>query len=305
MSETSVVIFGASGKVGSIAARTAHQNGVKVFLALRDINKPIPGLSAEEERSGGFGRVTADLDRPDTVDAAIRHTGAKRAFFYASHSSSGFMRETIKALKKSGIEFAVFLSSYTITGEPGDVQQEDLVAYLHAQVEMNLKEIFGSHEYVAIRPGSFATNLLRYKPQILSGTVHLYSPDYRFDYVAPEDIGAVCGSILAKGGTDCPNYVYVHGPKQMTQRYGIALIADTLERDVRFEDANEEQELITLSSIGIPKHVACYIINKLKDPSIETPEQQLAEGRESIRRFAGREPMSLHSWLRQNKQSFM
>ncbi|KAM0554026.1 hypothetical protein ACHAPJ_007101 [Fusarium lateritium] len=305
MSEIRVIIFGASGKVGSIAARTAHQHGAKVFLALRDINKPVPGLSAEEEKSGGFERVTADLDRPDTVNAAIRHTGAKRAFFYASHSSSGFMRETIEALKKSGIEFAVFLSSYTITGEPGDVQQEDLVPYLHAQVELNLEKTFGSNGYVAIRAGSFATNLLRYKQQILAGAVHLYSPNYRFDYVSPEDIGVVSGSILANGGADCPNYVYVHGPKQMTQRDGIALIADGLEKDVRFEDANEEQELITLSSIGIPKHVACYIINKLKDPSIAVPEQQLAKGRESIRKYASREPMSLDSWLRQNKGLFM
>ncbi|KAJ4265307.1 hypothetical protein NW762_004592 [Fusarium torreyae] len=305
MSETKVIIFGASGKVGSNAARTAHQNGAKVFLALRDINKPIPGLSAEEEKSGGFERVRADLDRPDTVDAAVRLTAATYAFFYASHGSSDFMSDTIEALKRSGIKLAVFLSSYTITGEPDDVQQEDLVAYLHAQIELNLKRIFGSNGYVAMRAGSFATNLMRYKPQILAGVVHLYSPNYRFDYVTPEDIGAVSGSILAKGGVDCPNHVFVHGPKQTTQRDGIALIADTLNKAVSFEDANEEQELVTLSSIGIPKHVACYIINKLKDPSIAVPEQQLAEGRESIRRYAGREPMSLHIWLRQNKRLFM
>ena len=44
-----VIIFGPTGAVGTAAAREAGKRGAKVWLAMRDTNKKIPGL---DETSG-------------------------------------------------------------------------------------------------------------------------------------------------------------------------------------------------------------------------------------------------------------
>lgn len=57
---TSVLVFGASGSVGSAAAIEANKRGAKVWLALRDTSKPVKQLSEEDEKKGGYERIQAD-----------------------------------------------------------------------------------------------------------------------------------------------------------------------------------------------------------------------------------------------------
>jgi uncharacterized protein YbjT (DUF2867 family) len=40
-----VIVFGPTGNIGSITAQTASKKGAKVYLAMRDPKKTIPGLS--------------------------------------------------------------------------------------------------------------------------------------------------------------------------------------------------------------------------------------------------------------------
>ena len=54
-----VIVFGASGAVGSAAAIEARKRGAKVWLAMRDTSKTIQQLDEEEEK-GGYERVQAD-----------------------------------------------------------------------------------------------------------------------------------------------------------------------------------------------------------------------------------------------------
>jgi len=114
MPSTKTLIFGATGAVGSAAARTAHGHGAEVILASRGISKPIPRLTSTQEQAGGFKRVQADLLNPDSVRAAVTKSGAKHAFIYAALQSTDYMRATVEALKSAGIEFVVFLSSSSI-----------------------------------------------------------------------------------------------------------------------------------------------------------------------------------------------
>lgn len=108
MSFEEVIIFGPTGNVGSVAALTAAQLGAKVVLAMRDTQKAIPDLNADEEISGSFERVQADLTQPETVISAVNKTQAKSAFIYLNFGMPDGMKATIQALKSSGIEFVVF-----------------------------------------------------------------------------------------------------------------------------------------------------------------------------------------------------
>lgn len=176
-----VIIFGPTGNIGSVTSKTAAEQGAEVYLAMRDTSKEIPGL---DEKAGTFKRIQADLTNPDSVKEAVKSSGAKRAFFYSAHGSPDHMRSTIEAMKDGGIELPIFLSSFTVAGDGAklrEVPQSELIPYLHAQVEIQLEEVYGLGNFVAVRPGGFATNNLRYKEYIKKGEVPLFGGSFKAD----------------------------------------------------------------------------------------------------------------------------
>jgi nucleoside-diphosphate-sugar epimerase len=56
-----VLVFGATGSVGSVVASTSKKLGADVVVATRSLDKKIPGVSSEDEKED-FTRVKADLD---------------------------------------------------------------------------------------------------------------------------------------------------------------------------------------------------------------------------------------------------
>lgn len=103
---SSVIIYGPTGNVGSATAIAAHELGAKVFLAGRDISKPIPGLTDEQAAPT---RVKADLTDPASVTQSVKSSGATRAFVYlvppGPSQVPDHMLSTFQALKDGGIEF--------------------------------------------------------------------------------------------------------------------------------------------------------------------------------------------------------
>jgi nucleoside-diphosphate-sugar epimerase len=302
---SSVIVFGPTGSVGSFVARTAQQLGAKVFLGMRDTTKAVPGLTPEAEKAGDFQRVQADLTQPDSVTAAVRSSKAKRAFIYRANGTSDHMRSTLSALKSAGIDFVVFLSSYTITGDPRDVQPADMIPFIHAQVEINLDEIFGAENYVAIRPGGFATNLLRFKDGIASGELKMYGPKFRMDFVTPVDMGQVSGTILVQGPKNNQRKVYVYGPQISSQREGVEIIANVMGKQIKFLPVTAEEAIEQFMASGVPKPVALYMVDKLDNADSENVERaHYATGVENVQLYLGRAATSLETWAEGIKDSF-
>lgn len=73
---------------------------------------------------------------------------------------------------------------------------DDFVGWVHSQVEISLLDVFGPSGYMAIRPAWFASNSFWYKSQISSGEVKLAYPEPEYDWVLPEDIGALADKFL-------------------------------------------------------------------------------------------------------------
>lgn len=301
----SVIIFGPTGSVASVAARTAQENGAKVFLAMRDIQKPIPGLSAEQERKGGFERIQADMTSPDSVAAAVNISGTKRAFTYLAHGTSDHMRATLTALKSAGIEFVVFLSSYTIAGEPRDVPLSEVIPYVHAQVKISLDEIFGPDNYVALRPGGFATNLLRFKQGIEAGEVKLYAPGFKFDCITPIDMGRVGGTILVQGPRNGQRKVYLYGPQVIAQGDAIVVIGKIIGKDIKVTALCEQEALDQYTQAGIPKPMAEYMVRKSGSTSNELADRACYDiGVENVQLYTGESSMGFKEWVEANKGLF-
>ena len=313
MTSRKVIVFGPTGAVGSTAARTAEELGAKVVLAMRNTKKPIPGLDTAKEKQGSFERVYADLTKPDTVYNAVKTTGAKYAFMYLAHRMPDHMKSTIEALKSAGIELVVFLSSYTVQGDPKEIQPSQPIPWVHAQVEINLGEIFGAKGFVAARPGYFAKNTVRqYKSGFEKGEVKMYMPSARVDCIVPEDIGRVCGTILAKGPQDEERAIYLFGPEILTQRISVEIIAKVLGKNPKIEILDEEDAIKMFEEQGIPAPVAKHMTSRLEISAKKTTEQNqvigfpVREGQLSnVQRYSGRKATTFEEWVEQNKQMFL
>jgi nucleoside-diphosphate-sugar epimerase len=308
---TSVIIFGPTGQVGSVAARTAGELGAKVWLAMRDPSKSIPGLTKESEDAGDFHRIQADLEKPDTVSHAIKTSGAKRAFIYLVHHSSDHLHGAITAMKAAGIDFIVFLSSFTIYVDQGlrEISPSDLIPHVHAQVEANLEDVFGPDNYVAVRPGCFITNLLSEKNGILANDVKLYGAEFEQDNIVPSDIGRVIGNIVVSGPKNGQKKVYVYGPEILSICDSIAKIGKVLQKDLKITALGAKEGYDKYIKGGMPPVFADYMVKTLstKGPDKGNGERfpNYKEGVGNVSLYTGQPPMSLVDWVKQNKTIFV
>ncbi|KAJ4387332.1 hypothetical protein N0V93_007921 [Gnomoniopsis smithogilvyi] len=308
---TTVIVFGPTGNIGSVAAHTAQKKGAKVWLAMRDTQKPIPGLTPEQEKAGSFERVQADLTKPETVTAAVKTSGAKHAFIYLAHGSQDHMKATIEALKASGITFVVFLSSFTVGHHKlQDISPDELIPFIHARVELSLDEVYGPENYVAIRPGGFATNLLQHKGGLASGEIKMFGPNYKHDLITPTDMGRVSGTILAQGlPEDGQRKVFLYGPQVVTQKEGLQVVADVLGKKITVSGTSPEQALEGFAAHGVPKPLAEYMVRRLGDDSVtdETEASWRAsyeEGVENVKKYTGQPATGFREWVAANQELF-
>lgn len=310
MASNTIIVFGPTGGVGSIVAITAQQHGCKVWLAMRDPSKAIPGLDQTEEKHKGFERVEADLTKPETVKAAAQKSGAKRAFMYLAHSSKDHMKATIEGMKAGGIEFIVFLSSYSITTAPALVQPGNLIAFIHASVELQLEAIYGSRGYVALRPGAFASNAVSwFASGIKSGEVKLQDPNLQCDWITAEDMGAVAGAVLANGQKDGEKIVYLYGPEFLSFKEACAVIKQEAgTRDFEIKRVSTAEAAASFEERGMPAPFAKFITDKFAKWSagdLGGEFQNLKEGQANVVRYAGRPGTTLQTWVSKNKEKFV
>ncbi|KAK4934882.1 hypothetical protein LTR10_023955 [Elasticomyces elasticus] len=292
MASEPVLIFGPTGHVGSSTARAAHEHGANIIFAMRDTNKAVPGFSADQER--GIERVYADLTKPDTIQEAVTKTGAKRAFMYLVFTASDHMRSSITALKSAGIEFIVFLSSYTVPDDLNSLSKDtNFIALAHGKVETVLKEDM-------IKSG---------------GDIKTPYPEALFDWISNDDIGRVAGSVLARGPEVIQenggrNWMLLFGPHPISQADAIETICKVTGRDAKIMPLDEEGsvEFYTTTS-HLPEPLSRQMVGMLKkraelgkSDGLEGPKYEQAVA--NIQKFGGKAPTGFKQWVEENKDEF-
>ena len=170
-------------------------------------------------------------------------------------------------------------------------------------------EIFGRDNFVAARPGSFASNNVQFGAGIQRGHVRVLSPDTPIDCVVPEDIGRVCGTILAKGPQDDQRVIYLYGPELRTQREAIMVIAKVLGKTVTVEPMSEEEVYkMYVEDHKLPEPYAKYLIRQAtKTPShgLHCYGYPLTQAQLSnVEKYSGKPATRFEQWVEQNKDKF-
>ena len=315
MSTGDIIVFGPTGHVGSAVASSIHHNGAKmVFLAMRDPQKSIPGLSLDQEQERSVQRIEADLAKPETIHAAVEKSGAKRAFIYMINGTSDNMRSSIEALKSAGINFVVFLSSGAVDGDIRSIPPSSFIAWAHAQVEINLQEVFGRDGFVAVRPDFFASNAMWWKRMISVGEIKLAYPEAKFDWISPGDIGRVSAAFLVEGlrandGAGDRNFVHLSGPELLSLRDAFGIIGRVIGKDIKVTRLGEHEGVeVFEKEHGFPEFLAKHLINVLKtradgsDGAYESTAYK--EAASNVAKYTGRPPTRFEEWVKENIQEF-
>ena len=175
------VVFGARGNVGRHVAAGLRAAGERVRTT---------------SRTPGADTVAADLDRPETLPAALE--GADKVFAYAKPDGvDGFVR----AAEAAGVGQVVLLSSAAVVNPDAD---RNPIALRHRAVERAIER--SGLRWTFVRGGTFATNALWWwQRQIRDhGVVRNPYPDAQTAPVHEADLAALLVAALTGPGQDGP-----------------------------------------------------------------------------------------------------
>ncbi|KAK5956095.1 hypothetical protein OHC33_002668 [Knufia fluminis] len=295
---STVIVFGPTGDVGSIAALEASKRGAKVWLAMRDPSKNIDGITKVQEQQGSFHRIQADLTNAESVKSAVQQSGAKAAYLYRVNG----MEDSIQAMKDAGIEYVVFLSTSVIlpSQDIRQIPQSDVIAYVHAKIEIALENASIAH--TALRPAFFAGNVLRdldrSKWPWEARVVHAHWPS---DCIAPRDIGRVAGSVLVdRPSSTSKEIIYLAGPQLITSIEQWNIIKKVTGQTIEIVQLGPEEYTQELVSKGFAPPIVKDLVRYKGEVEIESfyPEQFYKEWVANTKKYSGYESTTFEEYIR-------
>ena len=295
---STVIVFGPTGDVGGAAALEASKRGAKVWLAMRNLDKSIKAITKEQEQQGSFHRIQADLSDADSVKQAVQQSGAKAAFIYFTPGIEG----SIQAMKDAGIEYVVFLSSFSLEADHPlrQIPPSEFIPYVHAQVEIALEDAGIAH--TSLRPAQFASNGLKMNTDQSKSPweAKVAFARLRSDCIAPNDIGRVGGAVLVnRPSSAAKDVIYLCGPQLLTADEQFDIIMRVSGKKIEVVHQNHEDYTKYMIGKGIPPPVVKYLVEFMAKADNESiyPDYLYKEGLANIKKYSGYEPTSFEEYV--------
>jgi uncharacterized protein YbjT (DUF2867 family) len=254
VSNARYVILGASGNTGSIITNFLLSKGQRVRVVGRD-----PGRLQRFVRKGAE-MFTAYLSDATALTKAF--SGARAAYLMLPPTTSREDQEResdaiTKAMKESGLRYAVHLSSYGAHVPQGTGP----VAGLHSS-EQKLNAISGLN-ILHLRAAYFMENNLAAIGMIHgTGMIgHALRPDLKLPMIATRDVGDYAAQRLLDLDFSGKKTRELLGERELSMAEATAVIARGIGKpDLRYEQFPYDQMQQALTQMGIPlKRAAVYI----------------------------------------------
>ncbi len=256
------VVLGATGNTGSIIANSLLTKGERVRVVGRDAS-----------RLARFVRKGAEAFTANVTDAAALTkalTGARAAYLMLPPSLTSLdyradqERESdsiSKALRESGLRYAVFLSSFGAHVPEGTGP----IAGLHS-AEQKLNAINGLN-VLYLRAGYFMENHLAAIGMIQGMGIfgHALLPELKVPMIATRDIGEYAAGRILKLDFSGKQTRELLGERDLTMNEVTSIIARGIGKpDLRYVQFPYEQVLQVLMQMGIPPKTAGQFIEMYK-----------------------------------------
>ncbi|MFF9645040.1 NAD(P)H-binding protein [Kitasatospora aureofaciens] len=221
------VVFGARGNVARHVADGLLAAGEQVRAVSRT---PVPGSTP------GRQAVVADLDRPETLPAAL--DGADKMFLYGmlDPQKPYHIEKVAAAATAAGIRRVVLLSSVSVVNHDADHP----VPRLNRMIEQAVQR--SGMDWTFVRPGTFAINTRTWWAESVrtDNVVRLPYPLAQSAPVHEKDIAALAVTALTEPGHSHQAYT-VYGAESLTLQQQVEHIGEALGRRIRIEHVSDEQ----------------------------------------------------------------
>jgi uncharacterized protein YbjT (DUF2867 family) len=267
-----ILVIGATGTVGSEVVRQLVATGERPRALVRD------PATARQQLGDQVEHVVGDLDRPETIAAAL--AGVDRVFLLTTQSSRQpeWERAVIGAAARAGVGQLVKLSVFR-ANEQSPLQ----VARQHGQAERVLAQ--SGLAATILRPVFFMQNLLA---MVHDAAIATAAGDGRVAMVDARDIAAVAVATLTGGGHAGKTYTLT-GPEALSFYQVASILSRQTGRPLRHVRVPPDKVRVALQGRGV---AAWYADDMAKLHSM------LAVGYEEvvtddIHRVTGRPPRTL------------
>jgi uncharacterized protein YbjT (DUF2867 family) len=274
-----ILVTGATGNAGGAVVRALVNSGERVRAVVRDTDGAVLPASVEA--------VVGDLNDPGTL--APHFDGVTAAFLLSGY---GGLEETLGNMRRAGVERVVLLSSSAAPS--GDLT--NAVARYHILSEQAVRE--SGLGWTFLQPNTFMTNTFQWAAQLRQGNViRAPFPDVRVATIDPDDIGAVAAVALTTGSGEGRAY-RLSGPESLSPADRVAILADVLGRELRFEGQPNEDARAEMSAAMPAEYVDAFFrffVDGELDESEVLP---------TVQEITGRAPRSFESWAREHAAVF-
>ncbi|WP_327352079.1 NAD(P)H-binding protein [Streptomyces sp. NBC_01304] len=267
-----ILVTGATGNVGSEVVRHLVQQGERVRAFSRSGRVPEGAEGAE-----GFA---GDLNSADSVTAAL--DGMSAVFLLPGYQE---MPESLAAMRRSGVERVVLLSSSSIP-VPGDRSNAVTRYMLESEDAVRASGL----PWTFLRPVGFASNALQWKDQLAAGDV-VRAPfaGVRTATIDPYDIGAVAALALRSAQHEGQAYALT-GPEALLPADRVRILAEVLDRKLHFEPQPDGEARAEMTAQMPAEYVEAFF-SFYVDGTLD--ESQV---RPTVRELTGREPRTFREW---------
>ncbi|MGB6484812.1 MAG: NAD(P)H-binding protein [Candidatus Acidiferrales bacterium] len=253
-----IVIFGATGNTGSVAAEALLAKGEKIRVVGRDASK------LERFASKGGEPFAANVENTSEVSRALENADAAYLLI-----PQAIHREDLRdyqervtdayasAIQQAGVKFAVTLSSI---GAQHAAKTGPIVGLHNMEEKLNA---ISSLNVLHLRPTSFMENLLMSIDGIrmMNALPGAAPADVPFPAIATKDIGNYAASRLAARDFSGHSTQELLGPRDVTMRDCAAIIGRAIGKP---NLAYVQMPLMllesALTSMGLPKSSAALVI---------------------------------------------
>ncbi|MGW4997915.1 NAD(P)H-binding protein [Streptomyces hydrogenans] len=283
MTQPTILVTGATGKVGGSVVALLHAAGVPVRALVRGAADLPEGVQA----------VRGDLGDPASLGAALE--GVDAVFLVWPFLSADGAADVIDAIGKHARR-VVYLSSAGV-GSRTEEEPGEAITQFHTELE-RLVEASGL-EWTALRPTGFASNALGWAEEIrTTGVVRAPLAALARPLIHEADLAAVAVRALTTD-TLIGARPLLTGPELVTQERQVALIGEAIGRPLRFDETTLDEAVERMRAAGWPADLVDAVL-PAQAKMIDNPEPVNDE----VERLTGTPARSFRAWAQDHVADF-
>jgi uncharacterized protein YbjT (DUF2867 family) len=283
-----ILVTGATGMFGGGVAAQLAAGGAPVRAMTSSPSR------VEQLRRPGVEPVLADMDRPETLGAAL--AGVDTVFLVSPMDDRVQIREgnVLAAARQAGVRRIVKLS--------GAVEHHgDPLGSLHGASVESIRA--SGLDWALLSPTSvLETSLLSMIPWIeADGSIVACAGDGKVAHVAADDVARAGAVIITEGSQTGRNYV-ITGPELLSYADLCRILSRVTGREIRYEDVPEEElERLLVQEAGMtPEQAEIGVICHLRAWRNGDAEALT----DTYRELTGESPMTAEEWITAHRDVF-